>query len=98
MAFAEHGQLQQKGNAHDFQFKQGRGSFCEHCLCADFQAVRSFSMSRCTSRNLADYVEFGSLTPANERALAFLSSSRIPLAIWIRCACGDPAPCRLSVK
>ena len=40
----------------------------------------------------------GSLTPAKERALAFLSSSRIPRAIWICCACGEPAPCKLSVK
>ena len=55
-------------------------------------------MSRCASRKLADYAEIGSLTPAKERALAFLSSSRIPRAIWIRCACGEPAPCRLSVK
>ncbi len=35
---------------------------------------------------------------ATSFALLFLSSICMPRAIWMRCACGDPAPCRLSVR
>ncbi len=37
-------------------------------------------------------------TPARCRARAFLSSIFMPRAICMRCACGEPAPCRLSVR
>ena len=41
---------------------------------------------------------FCALDPASARARAFLSSIFMPRAIWMRWACGEPAPCRLSVR
>ena len=39
-----------------------------------------------------------SVTPARAFANSFLNSTCIERAIWIRCACGDPAPCMDSVR